>query len=106
MVFGWSKVVTSFKVDPYAWKKPLMHGNFFLIIQVLHVRFWALLPFEFSVHDVGPVIIKSVCSTSFDPRDFQRLEETSGIDEVQTSFRFGCMQNILVDPVSLPKSKC
>ena len=52
------------------------------------------------------MIIKSVCSISFDPRGFQRLEETFDIDEVQITFRLRRIQNILVDPVPFPKSKC
>ena len=51
------------------------------------------------------MIIKSVCSISFDPRGFQRLEETFDIDEVQITFRLRRIQNILVDPVPFPKSK-
>ena len=52
------------------------------------------------------MIIKSVCSISFDPRGFQLLEETFDIDEVQITFRLRRIQNILVDPVPFPKSKC
>ena len=49
MDLGWSEVVLLLKLT-HAWKKPLMHGNFLLIIQVRasvpHVRIWALLPFD------------------------------------------------------------
>ena len=59
--------------------------------------------FQLPVNDVCPVIIKSVSSISFDPRDFQRQKEASGIYKVETTFRFGAIQDVLINPVTFAK---